>query len=258
MKQHLIALDFDGVLCDGLSEYFQTTCQAYRQLWAIAKAPIADAEFEQYRTPFYEARPIIESGWEMPVMLRSLVLGHSAREILADWPQIRAAILQESPHDRATYTQAVDGVRDHAIEHQLDDWLTLHRFYSGIISQLQLWLTRAEVDLWIVSTKEGRFIDQLLQRAGVNIPRSQIIGKEIGQPKFVTLGQLRDRSPDALMTFVEDRLPALEQVMNRPDLDAVRLYLADWGYNTATMRQGVGDRDRIQVISLEKFSQIQP
>lgn len=258
MEQHLLALDFDGVLCDGLSEYFQTTCQAYRQLWPIAEEPIADAEFESYRSSFYEARPIIESGWEMPVMLRSLVLGHNALAILANWTQIREVILQQSPHDRATYIHAIDRVRDHAIDNELEDWLALHRFYPGIISQLQLWVARADVDVWVVSTKEGRFIDQLLQQAGVNIPRSQIIGKEIGQPKFVTLGQLRDRSPSARITFVEDRIPALEQVLRVPTLDAVRLYLADWGYNTATMRQGVGDRDRIQLLSLETFSQLLP
>ena len=29
----IIALDFDGVICDGLVEYFATTKKAYEQIW---------------------------------------------------------------------------------------------------------------------------------------------------------------------------------------------------------------------------------
>lgn len=251
MTNHLLALDFDGVICDGLVEYFQTTCQAYDELW-----PQDTRSFEGYRDDFYAARPIIESGWEMPVMLRSLVQGHTASEILAHWPERRAEVLAQQSYDRAHFSQVVDGVRDRAINTQLTDWLALHRFYPGVIPQLQQWLTLPQVDLWVVSTKEGRFIAQLLEQAGVDLPRSQIIGKEIRQPKVVTLGQLRDRSPDHLISFIEDRLPPLQQASTVPELDAVRLYLADWGYNTAQMRSQISEHHRIQLLSLVQLGQL--
>ena len=31
----VLALDFDGVLCNGLSEYFQTAWRTYSQFWQI-------------------------------------------------------------------------------------------------------------------------------------------------------------------------------------------------------------------------------
>ena len=34
MKSTLFALDFDGVLCNGLIEYFQTAWRAYCQVWS--------------------------------------------------------------------------------------------------------------------------------------------------------------------------------------------------------------------------------
>jgi len=40
-----------------------------------------------------------------------------------------------------------------------------------------------------------------------------------------------DETPLSLW-FVEDRLKTLQLVHQQPDLDAVKLYLADWGYNT--------------------------
>ncbi|NEO86592.1 MAG: HAD family hydrolase [Spirulina sp. SIO3F2] len=251
MTNHLLALDFDGVICDGLAEYFQTTCYAYGELW-----PQAEQFLEGYREGFYAARPIIESGWEMPVMLRALVRGHSVQDILAHWPDRRTEILAEQTYDRAHFSQVVDAVRDRAIHEQLMDWLALHRFYPGVITQLQQWLTLPHVDLWIVSTKEGRFIAQLLEQAGVDLPRSQIIGKEIRQPKVVTLGQLRDRAPEHLISFVEDRLPPLQQASAIPELADVRLYLADWGYNTAAMRSQINGGAQIQLLSLEQFGQL--
>ncbi|MEM8642222.1 MAG: HAD family hydrolase [Cyanobacteria bacterium P01_G01_bin.54] len=252
MTQQLLALDFDGVICDGLAEYFQTTCRAYGELWTDS----SDVALEPYRDGFYAARPIIESGWEMPVMLRALVLGQGRTEILASWPPIRDEILRQTQLTQSQFAQTVDGVRDRAITEELRTWLALHCFYPGVVEQLQRWLAQPDVDIWIISTKEGRFIAQLLQQAGVELPRSQILGKESRQPKYVTLGQLRDRFPTAALTFVEDRLPALEQVLPIPELAAVHLYLADWGYNTATLRAQVKTGERIQLLSLEQFSQL--
>ena len=42
----LIAFDFDGVICDGLIEYFQTAWQAHSQLFGSkhAKPPVGVAD----------------------------------------------------------------------------------------------------------------------------------------------------------------------------------------------------------------------
>ena len=65
----LIAFDFDGVICDGLIEYFQTAWQAHSQLFGSqnAQPPVGLAD------RFYPLRPVIETGWEMPVLKEELV-----------------------------------------------------------------------------------------------------------------------------------------------------------------------------------------
>ena len=30
---HILALDFDGVLCDGMREYFEASRRTYRRVW---------------------------------------------------------------------------------------------------------------------------------------------------------------------------------------------------------------------------------
>ena len=38
----ILALDFDGVLCDGMREYFETTRRTYLRAWPNEKAPGED------------------------------------------------------------------------------------------------------------------------------------------------------------------------------------------------------------------------
>ena len=38
----VLALDFDGVLCDGMQEYFETSRRTYTQAWPDEPAPRED------------------------------------------------------------------------------------------------------------------------------------------------------------------------------------------------------------------------
>src|SRR5688500_20127757 len=67
----VLALDFDGVLCDGRAEYFETARRAYAAVWPGADLARAAA----VATAFAAGRPLVESGWEMPLLLHALVSG---------------------------------------------------------------------------------------------------------------------------------------------------------------------------------------
>ena len=109
----------------------------------------------------------------------------------------------------------------------------------------------------IVTTKEGRFVKQLLQQQGVQMPDNWIIGKESKRPKHQIIRELIGVTVESPLSlwFVEDRLKTLQLVQQQSDLDAVKLYLADWGYNTATERETARHHPRIQLLSLSQFSQ---
>ena len=68
---NILALDFDGVLCDGMREYFETTRRTYLKVWPTDIVPGEDL-FPAFRT----LRPVIMTGWEMPILLRAIVHGH--------------------------------------------------------------------------------------------------------------------------------------------------------------------------------------
>src|SRR4030095_16102158 len=77
-------------------------------------------------------------------------------------------------------------------------------------------------------------------------------------PKPVTLRRLADKygvgADGTGLWFVEDMLETLEATATRPELAGARLFLADWGYNTAEDRASVGAAGRIRRLSLDCFA----
>ncbi len=245
----LIALDFDGVLCNGLIEYFQTAWRTYCQIWQ----PSDQTPNQDLAEKFYRLRPVIEIGWEMPVLIRALILGIEEESIFQEWQAIAEKIVIEENLDRAEIGACLDRTRDEWIAKDLEGWLSLHEFYPGVVEKVKE-LMVSEVKLFIVTTKEGRFVRSLLQKQGVNLPEENIIGKECKRPKYETLRiLLAELGEGAIIWFVEDRLKTLLSVQKQPDLKKVELFLADWGYNTQKERDSVAQHPPIHLLSSAQF-----
>ncbi|KKD34844.1 HAD family hydrolase [Limnoraphis robusta] len=245
----LLALDFDGVVCDGMIEYFQTAWRTYCRIWSPSD-PVPTNDLAQ---KFYRTRPVIETGWEMPILVRELVKGTSETEILQDWPTIAKQTITEENLDPKTLSTQLDSIRDQWIFEDLPSWLSLHRFYPGVIERVKLFL-ESSLQLYIITTKEERFVRSLLEQGGVNMAEGTIFGKGEKRPKYEILRELLATiKPTPNIWFVEDRLNTLLTVQQQPDLGDVRLFLADWGYNTQTERNSVSEYPRIQLLSLSEF-----
>ena len=247
----ILALDFDGVVCDGLIEYFEVAWRTYCQIWSMAK----DTPPDDLALRFYRLRPVIETGWEMPVLIKALIEGFDDDQILQSWTTITPQILAVDNLEAKAVSTKLDNLRDEWIQTDLNGWLSLHRFYPGVIERLKI-ILKSEVKLYIVTTKEGRFVKQLLQQEGVNLPPENIFGKEIKRPKYETLRELiqKANTQPVSLWFVEDRLKTLELVQQQSDLNHVQLFLADWGYNTQSEREAGKNDPRINLISLSHFA----
>lgn len=248
----ILALDFDGVICNGLIEYFETAWRTYCQIWS----PPSQTYAPDLAASFYGLRPVIETGWEMPVLIRALLVGIPKEKIVQDWSGIAQQLLKEAGLVAADVGKKLDQLRDEWIATDLASWLSLHRFYPGVVERLRL-LLASPVQPVIVTTKEGRFVKALLQQQGVQMPEQWIIGKESKRPKHQTIRELigrRTGTPSDLW-FVEDRLKTLQLVQQQLDLDSVKLYLADWGYNTVAEREVARHDPKIRLLSLSQFAQ---
>lgn len=246
----VLALDYDGVLCDGMKEYFQTAWQAYCNLWKLEDRTPPPGLAER----FYRVRPLIATGWEMPMLLRALCLGYTETEMAEDWEGVSQQLVLQSGLTATALAAEVDGVRDRWISTDPESWLAEQVLYPGVVERIPLWLDAVQVV--IISTKEGRFIQQLLQQHGIDLTNLRVFGKEVKQSKHQILRELKaEQSQDAVFWFVEDRLKTLETVQKQPDLIDVQLFLATWGYNTDAERASITTNSTIHSITLEQFCQ---
>ncbi|KAJ0582235.1 hypothetical protein HanHA300_Chr04g0149971 [Helianthus annuus] len=129
---------------------------------------------------------------------------------------------------------------------------SLYRFFPGVPDALKF----SSSQLYIVTTKRGRFADLLLRElAGVTIPPERLYALGSG-PKVETLKMLQKRPEHQGLTlhFVEDRLATLKNVIKDPELNGWNLYLVDWGYNTQKDREEAANHSRINLLQLSDFT----
>jgi hypothetical protein len=253
MDPDILALDFDGVLCQGLPEYFESSRRAYLRVWPGGE-PIADDVYPA----FCELRPVILSGWEMPTLLRAIASRVPHERIDTAWPATRDDLLARDPRPREalvkTLRDALDDARRAWAHADRAGWLAHHGVYHDP-AEIRPVLGRVHQRV-IVTTKEGEFVRWLLAHWRLDVDDVQ--GKETGEHKCENLRAIRsryeaERGTRPVIWFVEDRLETLQHVTTHPDLDDVGLFLADWGYNSARAKEQVRRDPRIRLLAHHEF-----
>jgi phosphoglycolate phosphatase-like HAD superfamily hydrolase len=215
----LLVFDFDGVLVDGMAEYWWSSRRAALRLDPSLCLP------EQAPAGFLQLRPLIHKGWEM--VLVAAELGRPDLDLAAllqDYAASLAPTLERRGWRAPQLQQALEQVRSEAIANDRQAWLALHRFYPGVPERLRR-LALEGADWAVLTTKGGAFAAELLAAAALE-PRA-VYGHEQGSKPDVLL---RLRAEVASIGFLEDRRPTLEQVRATPGLEAVVCLLVSWGY----------------------------
>jgi phosphoglycolate phosphatase-like HAD superfamily hydrolase len=258
-RPRVLALDFDGVLCDGRPEYFETTRRAYTAVWPGADLARASA----VAATFAAMRPLVESGWEMPLLLHALVSGVSDADLVdrEAWRATARRLLDGAPVDAGGLGRALNAARDAWFAADPKAWLGHHAFYDGVCARVVQALD-AGVHVAIVTTKAERFARALLASAHPRLATVPVIGRDPDRtvPKPESLLRLgREHGLPAEgggLWFVEDMLETLDLVRATPGLAGARLFLAGWGYNTLEHRALVGMNRRVGLLSLRDFAAV--
>jgi phosphoglycolate phosphatase-like HAD superfamily hydrolase len=215
----LLVFDFDGVLVDGMPEYWWSARRAALELDPCLDLP------EQAPLAFGQLRPLIHKGWEM--VLVAAELGRPDFDLtaaLADYNATLQRGLARSGRGAGELQAALELVRQDALARDPEAWLALHRFYPGVVERL-LSLEAEGVGWAVLTTKGGAFATRLLAAPG--LAPLAVYGHEQGSKPEVLL---RLRGQQHPLWFVEDRRPTLELVRTTAGLEEVRCFLALWGY----------------------------
>jgi phosphoglycolate phosphatase-like HAD superfamily hydrolase len=224
----LLVFDFDGVLVDGMAEYWWSSRRAALCLDPQLELP------EQAPPDFARLRPLIHKGWEMVLVAAELASpGFDLQATLGGYDHFCAGAIERRRWEPAALQEALEAVRCQAIERNRGAWLALHQPFPGVPERLRA--LGAEGANWLVLTTKGAaFARELL--VGFDLAPLAVYGHEDGSKPEVLLRLARQGRP---LWFVEDRRPTLEAVRGTPGLEAVRCFLVSWGY----LRPG--DRDHL-------------
>ncbi len=216
----LLVCDFDGVLIDGMPEYWWSARRAALALDPSLVLP------EEAPHGFVQLRPLMHKGWEMVLMAAELARPSLAfPALLADYGTALGAVRERWGWTEERLQQALEQVRADAIAADRQGWLGRHRFYPGVLERLRR-LAEEGASWAVLTTKGGAFAREILLAAALE-PWA-VYGHEHGSKPQV-LAQLLREQPRPLW-FLEDRRPTLEQVRRQGELEAVRCFLVSWGY----------------------------
>lgn len=228
----VLALDFDGVLCDSVDETGVTGWRAGGTIWPDMAAAWPPTEVA---ARFRQARPVIETGYEAILLMRLLLDGERPEILLATYPALAPSVIARSGCDIAALKALFGAARDHWLVATPDAWVTASPLYPGVADWLR---ATGTAERYILTTKEGRFVERLLAGHAVPFPAERIFGLEQGRSKEAVLRELAERHPGQAVCFVEDRLATLKRCQAYPGLGSrLALRLAGWGYNTEAERR---------------------
>ena len=230
----LLLFDFDGVLVDGMPEYWWSAREAAQRLDPSLELP------EHAPADFARLRPSIHKGWEMVLVAAEcgVRVSRGAADSLITAVDYAAAL--EPALTRWGWTPAqlqtvLEEVRGEAVQRERQTWLGRHRFYPGVVERLGR-LAAEGADWGVLTTKGGAFAAEILAAAGLR-PHC-LYGHEQGSKPEVLLRLHQLGRP---LWFIEDRRPTLMAVRGTAGLEAVRCFLVSWGYLAPGDAQGLGE-----------------
>jgi phosphoglycolate phosphatase-like HAD superfamily hydrolase len=236
---HILALDFDGVLCDSSREVFVVAVDTYAALEPDSNLlgklmPLRDhaaaGGSEHLATDIYRR------------FCDLLPLGNRAEDFGVT---LRAIEKDSTIHDQETYDAFYRAIgqpwldryhrrfyecRSELREGDVRGWLQLHLPFPGLADTLR---THKERTLPAVATaKDARSVRLLLDELGFDnvFSTELILDKETGVEKTHHLRVLHERTGAEFedITFVDDKVNHLVRVAEL----GVRPVLAGWGFNT--------------------------
>ena len=243
--QRLIVLDFDGVICDSAPENAATAWRVCQFLWPerFPAGPVHESAIAR----FCAVRPYMETGYQSILMTRMMQEGAPAEQYTTGLAEWQARNLARLGLTKPELQQLFGAERDRWIANDLEGWLSYNRYYPGAAEALAR--LAQEARLVILTTKERRFVQQLMRREGIDFAEADIYGLHEIRNKETTLAQFVASREFSSVTFVEDRLATLQRILPVPALAELRLAYAPWGYTTPRQRAEAQAEPRIAILT---------
>ena len=251
-SQKIFLFDFDGVIVDGMHEYWHSSllaCEKYLNSPYISFDPKL---YKRVPNTFKEIRPWVKYGWEMVLIVHEIIKkenpieNHNKNDFINNYNQNCQRVLKDYSWIAKDLQKILDKSREYQIEQDFNSWVNLHDPFFEVINFMKE-LSKREIKTGIITTKGKTFAEKILKQ--LNIFPEFIFGYESGTKMKIAekLTQTYE-----ILGFLEDRKKTLINIKKNSGTSHIPCFLADWGYLKESDRYNLGNE-----ITLLKLSNLE-
>ena len=252
--QKLFLFDFDGVLVDGMNEYWNSSllaCEKY------LKSPHISFDQKFYRKvpiAFREIRPCVKYGWEMILIVHEIIKTENPinslnkDEFINKYNQNCLRILKDNSWIADDLQKILNKSRQYQIDKDFPKWVDLHIPFFEVIDFMEK-LKKNEINTGIITTKSKIFAEKILKK--LNIFPKYIFGYESGTKTKIAEKLSKDYE---ILGFIEDRKKTLIDIKQNSKTSHIPCFLADWGYLKESDRYNLNNG--IKLLKLDELEKL--
>lgn len=237
----LLAMDFDGVIADSISECAVVGYKAFSTYRGNAIPIISPDQINPRQLNlFISTRPFIRSGEDYVYLFQAISDGINLVN-QDDFDTFKNKYIDRK--DR--YYKLFYSVRQQFITNNVNEWIELNPLYDG----MKEFLNSKSLDINIISTKASIYINKILLQNEISIEENKVHSTQDGSSKSEILTKIMlDSNYDPINTYyIDDHLDTLTKMKSTK----ANCLLATWGYNSNDV--GVHQNNSILMIDLKKF-----
>ena len=232
--QKLILFDFDGVIINGIDEYWFSSKLACEKYLLTNSKNLNINSYIEVPKIFIEIRPWVKYGWEMVLITHEILKTYeplnnlTKNSFLENYEENCSNLLLKYSWKSNDLQQYLDYARVFQIKKDVKKWISLHRPFNEVVSFIKYAKNKGYI-VGVISTKGKDFTSKIL--SNLDIFPELIFGYESGA-KVDIISNL-SLSYD-IKGFVEDRRKTLSNILQNKHTKFINCYLAEWGYLKVT------------------------
>ncbi len=249
--QKIFLFDFDGVIVDGMYEYWHSSLLACEKYLNSPYISVDQKLYKRVPNTFKEIRPWVKYGWEMILIVHELIKTENPiinkDDFINNYHQNCQKILKDNSWISEDLQKILDKSRKYQIEKDFETWVNLHNPFFEVINCIEE-LKKREVKAGIITTKGKIFAEKILKQ--FNIYPEFIFGYESGTK--IKIAEKLTQNYE-ILGFIEDRKKTLIDIKENAETSHIPCYLADWGYLKESDRYNLNEIKLLKLKNLENL-----
>jgi len=228
--QKLFLFDFDGVIVDGMNEYWHSSLLACEKYLNSPDIEIKQDLYKKVSNTFKEIRPFVKYGWEMIIIVHEIIKienpldKNNKKNFINKYHLNCQKILKDNAWLAEDLQKFLDDSRKYQIDKDFEMWVNLHKPFYEVIAFMEK-LKQQKIKTGIITTKGKIFAEKILKQ--LNIFPEFIFGYESGTK--IKIAEKLTQTYE-ILGFIEDRKKTLIDIKQNSETSHIPCFLADWGY----------------------------